>query len=71
MDELILNEFKIAVSRDLSKLYAARNQLPEKTRSEFVSWFWKVRPLFNVNTISPNEVSVRVSNSQEMVPKGE
>lgn len=67
MDESVLNEFKIAVSRDLSKLYAARNQLPEKTKLSFEAWFWKVRPLFNINHISPNEVSVRVSDSQEMV----
>lgn len=71
MEISVLDAFKMVVARDLSKLYAVRDRIPGIDKSAFEEWFWKVKPLFQADVSFPNEVSIRVNDTQEIVPKGE
>lgn len=66
MNQFVIDKFKFLVSQDLSKLYASRNQLSENEKSVFENWFWKVKPLFQVEMRFPNEMSVRISDTQDI-----
>lgn len=58
-----LDQTKYRMQQHLSKLYKdAKAKAPPEEFKEFESWFWKIRPLLNVDwTVhsppSPNETS--------------